>query len=224
MSKNLKRWMIIGLFAWALLAISNGFFKNWVVLEAISTWMLAGGLFFAILQVYQARKSTDEARKSTNAQIAVELFKELRSDKALEILRYIYRLGPKENGKNLTNIHKDNITYVLERLGMLGALVANGIIDEKIAIEAFGGVTILKCWYQLKDYIEEVQKHQGLQWGRYAEDFASRALEHWKGYQDKWVLYYRNEGDEPIDLVKKLSTDKKLCPKRLKKELPTGEK
>jgi len=101
---------------------------------------------------------------------------------------------------------------------MLSALVVNGIIDEKLAIEAFGGVTSLKCWYQLKDYIEEVQKRQGLQWGRYTEDFASRALEHWKDYKDKWVLYYRNEGDEPIDLVKKLIEDETLCPKRLKKE------
>ena len=46
--------------------------QNWTILAAIGTWLLAGGIVFAIVQVR-------EARKSTNAQLAVELFRELRS-------------------------------------------------------------------------------------------------------------------------------------------------
>ncbi len=182
---------------------------GWTAIAAIATCVLAAGVFLAFWEIGQARRST-------NAQIAMELFKQLRSDEALRILRFIYTLKP-EDAQKLSPDQKNEITYVLERLAMLGALVSNRIIDEKLAIGAYGGATVLKCWYQLKDYINEVEKRQGLQWGRYIQDFASRALEYWKDYK-KEVLYYRNEGDEPIDLVKTLREDKTLCPKRLKKQ------
>ena len=145
----------------------------------------------------------------------MDIFQELRSNETLKTLRYIYGLEP-ENIKNLSQDDKNKITYVLERLSMLGALIANGIIDEKLAIEIYGGATALKCWYQLKDYISGVENRQGLQWGMHVEDFAARALEYWKDYKPKWILYYRNEGDEPIDLVEKLRTDKDLRPRLLK--------
>ena len=171
-------WLVVGL---TLLLVYLCIFKsvNWTVLSGFATWVLAGGIGVAIWQIR-------EARKSTNAQIAIGLFQELRSNETLKTLRYIYGLEP-ENIKNLSQDDKNKITYVLERLGMLGALIANGIIDEKLATEIYGGATALKCWYQLKDYIRGVENRQGLQWGMHVEDFAARALEYWKDYKPKWV-------------------------------------
>ena len=205
----MKRYLLIFII-WGLGAVGLVIWRGWEQLAALATWFLVLGIVFAILQVQQMRRST-------NAQIAIQLFQELRSDKALQILRFIYGLEPKDI-KNLSDDEKNKITFILERLGMLGALIANKIIDEKLAIEVYGGATALKCWYQLKDYIRGVENRQGLQWGIYVEDFAGRTLEHWKNYKPRWVLYYRNEGDEPIDLVEKLRADENLRPRRLKKE------
>ena len=197
---------------------------GWTAVAAIATWALAGGLGFAFWQMRQARRST-------NAQVAVELFKELRKDEVLQILRRIYDQGL-ENIKNLTNDDKNEITYVLERLGMLGALIDRGIIDEALAIDVYGGATALKCWYLLRDYIREVRDRQGLQWCIYVEDFAARVFEHWSGRRpEEWALYYRDKGEgiglveqlknrpKPLDLVKWLRNNEELRPRRLKEIL-----
>ena len=104
---------------------------SWTAVGAIATCILSGGIGFAILQIM-------EARRSTNAQIAVSLFKELRGPEIIDKLRSIYLRKP-EDFKDLTNsegelIEKD-IDYVIHRFEMLGALVVNGIIDRRLAIE-----------------------------------------------------------------------------------------
>ena len=68
---------------------------GWTAVYAIATCVLAGGIGVAIWQIIETRRSTNKqlnaARESTNAQIAVELFKELRSTDALKKLRSIYK-------------------------------------------------------------------------------------------------------------------------------------
>ncbi len=227
--KNLKLWrLILGVLWLALLVGIWAICQNRTMLAAISTWVLIGGIGVAIWQIIETRRSTNEqletARRNTDTQFAVGLFQEFRNKETLKILRYIYELPPKEDGKCLSKVHKNEIDYVLDKLGRLGVLVANGIIDEELAIEAFGGVTSLKCWYKLKNYIEKVRERQGLHWGIYVEYFASRTLDHWKNKKD-WVLYYRNEGDKSIDLVRKFDDDKNLCPRRFEKgELSAGQR
>ena len=87
------------------------------MLAAISTWLLSGGIGIAIWQINQAKKST-------NAQIAMDLFRELRSDRALEILRFIYNLKPAQKKYNLVSMDIHSIDYILDRFDVLSVLVA----------------------------------------------------------------------------------------------------
>ena len=156
-------WFLVGVIIFVIV-------KDWQIVAAIGTWLLAGGLIFAIQQINQARKST-------NAQLAMDLFRELRSKTALERLRYIYSLPPKEDGKYLSTIHKDNIDSVLNRLTTLGILVNEGIIDTSLAIEGFSGPAVLRCWYQLLNYIKHLQQERGDYYENY-EGFVSHCLKY----------------------------------------------
>ena len=73
-------WFLVGVILFSV-------FKDWQVVAAIATWLLAGGITFAIVQVQQARRST-------NAQLAVEFFQRLKDEK--DTLRRIYELGPED--------------------------------------------------------------------------------------------------------------------------------
>jgi len=158
-------WLLVGL------GLSCTYWEwDWQVLAGIATWVLAGGVFAAIWQIR-------EARKSTNAQLVMDLFRELRSKTTLERLRYIYSLPPKEDGKYLSTIHKDNIDSVLNRLTTLGILVHEGIIDKSLAIEGFSGPAVLRCWYQLLNYIKHLQQERGDYYENY-EGFVSCCLKY----------------------------------------------
>jgi len=59
---------------------------GWSAVEAIASSILALGIIVVIKQVR-------EAKKSTQAQIAMGLYTELRSEEAVKKLRSIYKLG-----------------------------------------------------------------------------------------------------------------------------------
>ena len=190
-------WLVIGL---GLLC--TYWVWDWRVLAGIATWVLAGGVFLAFSQIR-------EARKSTNAQLAVELFKELRSQKTKHTLGLIYRLRPENierlNERPNTNIGiknlKDEINSLLDKFEMLGSLVNRGIVDKSLAIEAYGGAPALRCWYCLAGYIREEEKSwRGFFLQNY-EDFTRTCLEHFNREQVKIKFYKENSTDEPIDLV-----------------------
>ena len=179
----------------------------------IPTWILAlgvlGGLWFTWWQIR-------ETRKSTNAQVAVDLFNRLREDEAVYALRTIYRHEPedlailldiKPEDEKRTNGEKiglkKGIEYVLDNLELIGALVANEIIDERMAIEAYGGTTVLRCWYVLREYIKKARTQRGGPYCKYLEDFAWRALEHQKKVpQDERILFYKDDPNKPFDLIR----------------------
>ena len=169
---------------------------TWQIVAAIATWLLAGGVVFAILQVRQARKST-------NAQLAVELFRELRSEETKENLRSIYNLRT-QDAKNLTDYQKIRIDHVLDKFELLGALVKQGIIDERLAIEAFAGPPALRCWYQLAEYIKGERKKRGFFLKNY-EEFTKRTFKHFK---DKGIhLAFSNKYMQIEDLVKEFEKE-----------------
>jgi hypothetical protein len=186
----------------------------WTAVYAIATVILAGGIWIAIRQIR-------EARRNTQAQIAMDFFRELRSDRALEILRYIYDLTPNEDGKYLTTKHKYDIEYVLDRFDVLGVLVADGFIDDKLAIDAYAGVTALRCWYQLHQYVWRIRGKRKY-FGDNFEAFTNRCLT----YFDRAYIEvgFENPYVTEEDLVKKLKdsekendeTKKKLYPRTLK--------
>ncbi len=171
----------------------------------IPTWVLAigvlSGMWFTWRQIGQAREST-------NAQIAVELFGQLRSEETLKILRYIYGLAPNEDGKYLSIVHKNEIDHVLNKFNMLGALVAQGIVDRQLTIEAFGGYAALRCWYKLHKYIREEQCRRGWYQENY-EVFARFSLDYFEKAEIPVKL-------DKVDLVKVLRENLSLRPRTLK--------
>ena len=211
----MKRYLLIFII-WGLGAVGLVIWKGWEQLAALATWFLVLGIVFAILQVRQARKST-------NAQLAVELFKELRSDRALEVLRFIYSLKPDGlHALSSTDLH--SIDYVKDRLDLLGALVDEGIIDTRLAIDAYAGVTALRCWYQLHEWVKEVRDERGY-FGDNFEGFARLSLEHFKETHIKVKFYKKYEEDKGIDLVAKLQ-EKELQPRcfeKIKKDRETDK-
>lgn len=190
-----KLWFLtIALLVVLIASVLGGFFyqnelveffhqRGWDRLEGFvsgSWWNSAPIWVLAVLALFTftiAIQQINQARKSTNAQIAMDLFRELRSDKALEVLRLIYSLPPKEDGKCLSTIHKDNIDSVLNRLTTLGILVNEGIIDASLAIEGFSGPAVLRCWYQLLNYIKYLQQERGDYYENY-EGFVSYCLKY----------------------------------------------
>jgi len=168
---------------------------GWPAVAALATGILAIGVFVGFLR---AKKQLEEARKSTNAQLAVELFRELRSEETKENLRSIYNLRTQDS-KTLTDYQKIRIDHVLDKFGILGALVRQKIIDERLAIEAFAGPPALRCWYQLAEYIKEERKNCGFFLKNY-EEFARRTFEHFKDRHIK--IAFHNKHVKVEDLVK----------------------
>jgi hypothetical protein len=155
---------------------------NWMAVTGLATWVLAGGVGVAIWQIIVTRESTskqlDEARKSTNAQIALDLFKELRDNETVEKLQTIYNRV--ENDKNkLSPIAQNNIRYILDRFEVLGILVDKGIVDEDLAIHAYGGASALRCWYKLHHYIQQMTSDLG-PWKINYEIYTRHCLEYLK--------------------------------------------
>jgi len=183
-------WLILGFIAlvthWIL-------FKtvNWIVLTGFATWVLAGGVFAAFVQIR-------ESQKSTNAQIAMELFRELRNEKAIKKMRQIYEL--ESHVKYLSLLEKKDVDYILDRLDTLGNLVKMGIIDKKLAIETYGGPPALRFWYKLKDYIEQIREQRGFYADNF-EGFVNASINYLD--ENKIVVNYYNKGEEDklINLV-----------------------
>lgn len=201
--------LILGLGA-IVVGIVGGW--NWAQLEAIATWFGLLGVIAAILLINVTRESTtkqlEATRKSTNAQLAVELFRELRNSEAIKKLRHIYDLkqGDLEylSRGYLSSYVKEDIDYVLDRLDTLGNLVIRDIVDRELAIETYGGPPALRVWHILRDYIRMIQKHRGY----YAENFevfTRLSLDYFKKEGIKIKFYGRGEEDRGIDLVEELT-------------------
>jgi len=177
------------------------------IATAVATAVVIGGLIFAIRQI-------GESRKSTNAQLAVELFRELRGINTITGLRTIYSLTPDKFG-NLSKEALDQIDYVLERLDMLGGLVNQGIIDEKLAIEIFAGPSAMRCWYQLAEHLIRPRRDDRGWYCENYEDFTRRSLDYFRDAHSKIWFYREGEEDKRINLVTELQQEQ-LLPKRYK--------
>jgi len=149
---------------------------NWIAFGAIGTWVLALGIGFAIRQVR-------EARRGRNTELATNLFRELRSSISKESLRLIYgsiyedgMLKHKESGERLTGVQDSKVGDMLDRIELLGAFVAHGMLDKGLAMDLFRGPPV-RCWYKLGGYIEDRAGEQGY-FGGYVIDFAKRSIKY----------------------------------------------
>jgi hypothetical protein len=218
-------WFLVGCAVYAIIsaAIQIPLFRgqwclnNWSIVAAIGTWLLAGGVVFAFMQVQQMRKGT-------NAQIAIGLFQELQKQDRVETLRYIYSfdnpITHQDVERVLTEQHRNQIDMVLNQLDTLGVLVRNGVMDERLAIDGYAGATVLRCWYQLHRYIrgEQGGKRGSNVW-EHLEDLANRTLEYAEKQRKPsyWIAFRPGHKDTRIDLVAELAKteDQALRPKRL---------
>ena len=210
-------WLIIAMLVWAAFGLLKVYSQDWSALEAISTWMLVAGIFWAIFQVY-------ETRKSTNAQLAVEFFQGLKDEK--DILRRIYELGP-ENIKLISknsnwcvdNLNKNKIDSVLDMFNMIGGLRKQGILDTSLAIGIIAGAPALRCWYKLNGYIKEERSKRSYVL-EYYEDFTRECLAYFDSLHVKIGFYETGTNGTIIfkldDLVEKLKIDPSLRPRSLK--------
>ena len=191
---------------------------GWTAVGAIATCVLAAGIVFAIWQIIETRRSTakqlNTARLSTNAHVAIEISQELRSEENLNSLREIYSYQPEHLKGVLIQARINKIESVINRLSMLASFVAKDLIDEAIAIETIGGVTALRCWYQLHNYVRETRRNRGSHFGEYYEDFVRRSLSYFKD-ANRQVWFSREGETEKVDLVAELQKDE-LQPRSLK--------
>ncbi len=219
-------WTIVLIIAWiivgfVLILIYLGIYGNvtWEVLTGFATWVLAAGVGFAIYQVRQARRST-------NAQLAVELFRELRSEESKETLSLIYRLTPEDISylyETPISMHqqyqdwKNRINSLLDKYVMLSNLVNNNIIEKSLAIETFGGLPALKCWYKLVDYIRKETCKRGYFLDNY-EAFTRLCQDYFHDRHIE-VNFYEERIDgtikSKIPLITLFKLNPSLCPRRL---------
>lgn len=209
-------WFVVGfILPFIYLCIYHN--VTWEVLTGFATWILAGGVVVAIWQAayykYQADEQADKSRKSINAQVAVELFKELRSEDTKKTLRYIYNLSSKRISENFDKLPY-KVKHITDKFELLGVLVNEGIVDERLAIETYAGPPVLKCWYQLGEcYIKEMRKKRGL-FGKYFEDFAARTFMYQRDNSPKseWICFRRGTRGEKVNLVKYYIDHPKIQP------------
>jgi len=145
---------------------------NWTAVGAIAACFAA---LFTLLLVGVAWRQLGHLRKSTDAQVAVGLFKSFYEPSVRETLRLIYRTRPGDI-KNLPRSELDEVEKEINWLDMVGHLLCRRSIDEHLAIRAFGGHTAVRCRYQLREYLAEVREERGGYYGKGLDYFASRAL------------------------------------------------
>jgi hypothetical protein len=190
--------------------LAEGWVWGWSAIEAIATLILVAGIGIAVWQIFQTKRST-------NAQIAVDLFNKLRSDETKRTLRYIYSL----NRENLPIIYKTdiyNIENLIDQYGLLGALVDKGIIDESLAIDTYAGPPALRCWYQLAQFLKNMENDRGSYYTIHFEDFVYRTIKLFR--KEEIDVKLSNDYEKDISLMDKLQKwikDKDpLRPRKLK--------
>jgi hypothetical protein len=134
------------------------------------------------------------------------------------VLREVYEVVP-DDYETYSEQQQGDIDYLLDRYNLLGSLVHQGIVDKKLALEAYGGAAILRCWYQLVRYVRNQQERRRY----YAEDFENLAYYTWKYFKYFRIhVAFSNSRevrvDDLVSLFDKLAQDKDsrfLCPRSM---------
>ena len=177
---------------------------NWVALGAIATCVLAVSIFLAIWQA-------GEARRNRNAQLAVDLSQEFRGIETREVFRLIYYsiyegddvLKDRRRGQQLNELEYRKVADVIDRMELVGVLVARGIVDESLAIGLFKR-PLIGCWARLSGFIDRRREERGY-YARYFQDSAKRCVKYQIEHDPRkeWIkLTIDNQPEE--DLVKQL--------------------
>ncbi|MBM4415990.1 MAG: hypothetical protein FJ035_07065 [Chloroflexi bacterium] len=118
----------------------------------------------------------------------LDVWREIRSDRAVTTLRDIYLLGHRGTP---TGDLEPRVRALLDAREMLGFAVASGAVGEGLALR-MTRYAPLRCWYALEDWIAEVRTTQG-GYARHVERYAHRSLR------------YQVEGNMPEDELTRLN-------------------
>ncbi|MDV2989110.1 MAG: hypothetical protein P3T54_03010 [Dehalogenimonas sp.] len=164
----------------------------WQALSAISVIILAIGFFFAINKYLQFRRRDD-------AKLALDFFRDFRSDDFKAVIRSIY--GVKHDAWNtLADYQRVRIDHLVDWFNLLGAVTRNREINENLAIETLGGPTAIRCWYRLLPYLRQETERRGFFCDDF-EDFTRRSLSHFK---HRGIPIWFSWGEEKVELVEHL--------------------
>jgi hypothetical protein len=172
--------------------------------NSIPALILAWGVVVAIWQI-------NETRKSTKAQLVVEVFRELRNPDTIETLREIYELT-QDDLQDMPIEKSKKIDHIIDKYAALEIWAAKGIIDKEIAVEV--GPTVLRCWYRLHSYIENTRRQRGY-YGDNFEALVRLALDHFRKNNMRVMLWPAGHQGEEVNLVIDLQ-DEKIRPRSLK--------
>jgi hypothetical protein len=130
--------------------------SNWQFLTLIVTSVTAFVLLVTVIVAWSHVRAT---RKSTDAQLAVGLYKTFYGAETRKIVRSIYELDHEKIMKLLRS-EKDEIEMVLNFLDMIGHLLKQGGTDKYLAVGALGGAPALRCWHKLGQCIKEEREER----------------------------------------------------------------
>jgi hypothetical protein len=147
-------------------------------LGGIAAIISAGAAIVAAAAAYRTIRLMDRANVLA---VAIDVFREFRSDELHDHLRYVRRELPKsgipyETGyMNLPESARAHVVPVSHYFDNLGILLANRVIDEELIL-SFMGESIEETWEVLRPYIRQEEKLRGGQeYQRFFEHAAALA-------------------------------------------------
>jgi hypothetical protein len=161
----------------------------WQGIMAIAVVVLTIGFIIGIVKYLQFRRRDD-------AKLAIDLFRDFRSDEFKAVIRSIYSVKP-EQWATLADYQRVRFDHLVDWLNLLGAVTRNREINENLAIETLGGPTAIRCWYRLLPYLRQETERRGFYCDSF-EDFTRRSLIHFK---ERGVPIWFNWGNERVELV-----------------------
>lgn len=188
--------------------VINGWAWGWTAIEAIATFVLVIGIGAALWQVFATREST---RKSTTAQLAIDILREFRNEESKNTIRFIYQLKS-EDMNNLCSTDLHRIESILDKFQLLGTLVEQKIIYGELSVGL--GPSAFRCWYKLLKYIREQREKRGFLYEQY-EGYTEYCLNYFKNLGFK-VLFQSEDGTGNINLVTELLKEE-IKPRSFKK-------
>ncbi len=161
----------------------------WQAITAISVIILTIGFIIGIVKYLQFRRRDD-------AKLAIDLFRDFRSDEFKAVIRSIYSVKPEQWG-TLADYQRVRFDHLVDWLNLLGAVTRNREINENLAIETLGGPTAIRCWYRLLPYLRQETERRGFYCDSF-EDFTRRSLTH---FRERGVPIWFNWGTERVELI-----------------------
>lgn len=161
----------------------------WQAIGAICLVILTIGFIIGVVKYLQFRRRDD-------AKLAIDLFRDFRSDEFKSVIRSIYSVKP-EQWSTLADYQRVRIDHLVDWLNLLGAVTRNKEINENLAIETLGGPTAIRCWYRLLPYLRQETARRGFYCDTF-EDFTRRSLVHFK---ERGVPIWFNWGSERVELI-----------------------